>query len=217
MNSIYPRDSKLKIGITTRISDSPEMRDCLAHDWPVFFEKILPEADWMMLPNLGDRIENYIDSWGLNSFIISGGNDLGEFEAREETESRLIELCLARNLPLLGICRGFQLICRHFNARLERAATGEHPVQTHQVVCTNAPFGITHPLPAEVNSYHDWLVKSAGDLKPFAKDLQGNIEGVYDREEASILGLGWHPERWSPAADFDCKLLRRFFLKRPTA
>ncbi len=217
MNMTAAKAPKLKIGITTRISDSPELRDCLAHDWSLFFENILPEADWMMLPNIGEKIADYADSWGLNAFIINGGNDLGEFEAREKTELRIIELSLARKLPLLGICRGFQLICQYFDGTLKRAAPAEHPVRTHKINCTDTPFMITAPLPTEVNSYHDWLVKSAGNLTSFARDSAGNIEGVYQQTDANILGLAWHPERWSPAADFDRELLRRFFLDTPTA
>lgn len=207
--------NKIRIGITTRVAGSQEYtepRDCLAQDWAEFFTAALPEAEWMMLPNIGSRISAYAAGWGLNAFIISGGNDLGECEKRDHTEACLLEYATLHSHPLLGICRGLQFLASSYGGRLERAATGEHPIAEHPVKFITRPYNFNLPPPARVNSYHNWLVKSSGKLTPFITDSNGNIEGAYS-EESRILGIGWHPERSSPSADFDYALIRAFFLQ----
>ena len=209
--------SRVRLGITTRITKdnrTNEHRDCLAQDWAIFFKEVLPEVDWMMLPNIGRDITSYIRHWGLDVLILSGGNDLGEFQLREETEKNLITFATEQAIPLLGICRGFQLLAAYFGGRLEQATPGEHPTTPHPVIPLESPLTKgKNTLPAEVNSFHSWLVRDSGSLTPFITDPAGNIEGVYSSTHP-IIGLGWHPERMSPATDFDRQLIREFFLKQ---
>lgn len=207
--------NKLRIGITTRVGQASgyaEPRDCLAQDWAEFFRTVLPEADWMMLPNIGDDIIQYAGNWHLNAFIISGGNDLGAEALRDMTEINLLKLAQAESLPLLGVCRGLQLLASQYGGRLKRAETAEHPVAPHDIIITEMPYNYTATIPTQVNSFHNWLVQDCGTLTPFAYDTDHNIEGVFDRDK-QILGIGWHPERGTLSANFDQKLLRNFFIK----
>ena len=178
---------KIRLGITTRIANdnsTSEPRDCLAQDWSRFFRNILPEIEWIILPNIGCKITTYCQNWGLDSFILSGGNDLGEFPLREETENTIIAHALEQSLPLLGICRGFQLLTEYFGGTLQRASAGEHPTEEHPVNFLELPLtGVTKP--ATVNSYHNWLIKDSGALIPFVTDAAGNIEGAYSANTPS--------------------------------
>ncbi len=205
----------LKIGVTTRVANAAgynEPRDCLAQDWADFFNRILPEATWMMLPNIGSSITEYVADWGLEAIILSGGNDLNEVAIREETEAALINYAQHNALPLLGVCRGLQLLCSYYGGSLTRATEAEHPISTHKVEYQESPFALQLPEITEVNSYHNWLVKSCGSLQSFITDQDGNIEGVYSKT-GRLIGLGWHPERISPSANFDKALIRQLFLE----
>ena len=204
-------NSRIRLGITTRVTSNEEYRDCLAHDWTSYLNYILPEIDWIMLPNIGDSITSYVEKWELNSFIISGGNTLGESELRDKTEHNLIEYAKSHSMPLLGVCRGLQLLVSHFGGKLERP---EHPlpIACHKVKYLESPYNYKLDFPAEVNSFHNCLIKDSGKLTPFISDDKNNIEGAYSKQY-NIIGIGWHPERTSPSKDFDKTLLQNFFLQ----
>nr|MBP6802004.1 gamma-glutamyl-gamma-aminobutyrate hydrolase family protein [Zoogloea sp.] len=118
----------MRIGVTSRIVEAQgyrEARDALAHDWAVFLAAALPGVAWMQLPNLGgEHIVPYCEQWEIDRLILSGGEDIGVSALRDQTELRLLDWAEVRGVPVLGICRGMQLIAH-------RAGTGLIPVAAH--------------------------------------------------------------------------------------
>ena len=97
------------------------------------------------VPNtLGHAVRDWLMAVQPSALVLSGGNDIGQCLERDETEIAL--LCFAKqfDLPLLGICRGMQMIAHWAGATL-------HPVSGH--------VGTRHQLAGnisrEVNSYHE--------------------------------------------------------------
>ncbi len=206
---------KLRIGITTRIVQADgyhEPRDSLASDWSVFFKTVLPEVDWVMLPNIGENIIDYVRSWQLNGFIISGGNDLGTEPRREATEMALLEYAVSKKSPLLGVCRGLQFLVNHYGGKIVKAENDSHAAKEHSIKFSEIPFSLQPPNPAVVNSYHNYVIQSSDNLPGFAFDAEERIEGVYDSTK-NLLGIMWHPERSDPLSDFDQQLIKHFFSK----
>ena len=79
-----------KIGISLRvetIEKYDEKRDTISHDWINFFQKFnfIP----ILIPNNLEDIEGYISELKLDGIILSGGDNLGEFPERDETESKV--------------------------------------------------------------------------------------------------------------------------------
>lgn len=192
-----------------------EQRDCLAQDWAGFMRAVLPECSWVPVPNLGSSVDRFVEQWGLDGLILSGGNDVGESVARDETEQRLLEWAVAGKLPVLGVCRGLQFLQSYFGGKLERIGDGSHAGTRHEVVpCGDGGFALTH---REVNSYHNQAVRCA-DLAPALVMLARTMDGIVEacqHEREKIVGIMWHPEREPAPHAEDVAIFRRMFTEAP--
>jgi gamma-glutamyl-gamma-aminobutyrate hydrolase PuuD len=137
-----------------------------------------------------------------SGFILSGGNDLGQFEHRDKLECEIIKLSILHRIPILGICRGMQLINQFFNGTIIKK--NGHVTLFHQII---GPENIVY----SVNSYHDFVINKLGDnLEPthFAKDE--TIEGFKHRF-FPFFGIMWHPERIGNDEKINSNLLKSIF------
>ncbi len=208
---------QLRLGLTMRVVEAEgyhEIRDALAHDWYCFMQGALPAADWMPVPNLGNSVKRFVSRWGLNGFILTGGNDLFEKPLRDETELAIIEYAEHNNMPLLGVCRGLQVMCHYFGQKNEPCpVSGVHVATRHPVTITNAPVSVGQ-VEVYVNSYHDKCVVNRQDfcqqLIPFAFSNDGLVEAAWS-EKHRFVGVMWHPEREKKLSELDGKLIRKIF------
>ena len=190
----------LRIGLTQRvdvISDRGERRDGLDQRWQPLFAELGALA--VPLPNCATSAQALLEGLALDGVVLTGGNDVAETpEAtnvaleRDRLERDLIRQCLASGVPLLGICRGMQMINVALGGRLERA-TGHAGVE-HQISVTDNGHW---PDQWRVNSYHDVcipLVDLAPSLRCLARAENGDVE-AFVHAEAMCHGIMWHPER----------------------
>jgi len=130
-------------------------------------------------------------------------------EARTETELSLVNGALGRNMPVLGICGGQQLLAvalgcsliQHIPDTIPNALEHEQPNPRHQpgheVAITTGTLlhRIVGTATMAVNSAHHQAVRSPGPhtiVNALAPD--GVIEGVEDARYRFALGVQWHPE-----------------------
>jgi len=199
-----------------RVVDSAqyaEPRDALSQDWPRFMRRVLPEAKWLPLQNLGNEIISYIQGWNLNGFIITGGNNLYEKPERDRTEMALLDYSLENNLPVYGVCRGFQIMASYFGRTISSCRPGGHAGTRHKVRLLNDAYKC-HVGELVVNSYHENCASQVdeytGPLVPFAVDNEGRVEG-FRHIEKKLMAVMWHPERENPISDFDVDLIQELF------
>ncbi|GAB5413712.1 MAG: hypothetical protein Cons2KO_13150 [Congregibacter sp.] len=154
----------------------------------------------------------------LDALVISGGNDIGPElyggevapktridTARDALEIEWIERALERNIPLLGICRGAQLINvvlggkLHQDIRELRQKTYNRPglLPTKQVFLDKdskvAAICNRHKL--RVNSLHHQAISDPGDgLVIVGRDLDKLCQAVECDRGRAIIGVQWHPE-----------------------
>lgn len=185
----------LRVALTMRVIDATgnhESRDCISHDW------LARLADWNMTPVLVPNVlaepGAYLDGLKADLLVLTGGDDVGTTPERDATESRLLDHALGRDLPVLGVCRGMQLINLHFGGSLGRLQG--HVARPHGVTVERAWLGI-YDAETTVNSFHDQGIPSGGladGLAAAAFDPDGNVEALHHRTRA-VAAVMWHPER----------------------
>jgi putative glutamine amidotransferase len=181
-----------------------EPRDGISHDWSRLFSDY--DITPVLIPNAAADVAPY---FGLRpaGLLLTGGDNLGPPDAptsRDVTEEKLLTQALAGNLPIFGVCRGLQMINRHFGGRVERRLPELH-VGNHPVTLTTGDTLLT-------NSFHNEGVLIDGvapSLSVFAATPGGVVEGIRHRELA-VTAVQWHPERTNPAVELDRKLIREW-------
>lgn len=151
----------------------------------------------------------------FDGLLLGGGEDVSPLHYGEQpgqsyppdTVRDAAELALARayieyGKPVLGICRGAQLLnvalggslwqhIRHADAHV--ATTGDllHPVQAEE----NSLLWDLYDRDFQVNSNHHQAVRLPGcGVMPTAFASDGTVEG-FEHERLPLLGVQWHPER----------------------
>ena len=197
-------NKRLRIGVTMRILEARgyyEPRDALAHDWSSFLRVALSNAAWLPLPNLGaNSIRVYCEKWGINRLILTGGNDIGVSPIRDETEQDLLSWARENAVPVLGICRGMQVMAMWVGAELKPVAG--HVRTRHQ---------LAGEITGEVNSYHnDALAECPPGFTVLARSEDDEIEAIR-HESLPWEGWMWHPEREENFHSRDIERLRALF------
>jgi gamma-glutamyl-gamma-aminobutyrate hydrolase PuuD len=129
---------------------------------------------------------------------------------KDDIEIDLLRLALRRNLPILGICRGSQLLNVVCGGTLFGDVQKEKKSDLKHIDPTNYdayrhPVSFVPGSPLQkwygrktlpVNSYHHQGIRDlAPRFKPMAYAEDGLIEGFYDPKRNFVVGLQFHPER----------------------
>jgi putative glutamine amidotransferase len=174
--------------------------------------------------------------------VLTGGEDIDpacygaepipELEpvnkARDVAELQMVELALEEEIPILGICRGCQLLNVSFGGTLYQDLDRERPgalrhsqrepwgMRSHRAeVEPDSLLGRMLDMPVlEINSFHHQAIRDVGDgLRVVARADDGLVEAVEAVDHRWVLGVQWHPERHeatAPAQDPDRRLIRAF-------
>ena len=175
-----------------------EERDAIAHDWMKYLVKLgyLP----ILIPNIGDEISSYLDNVNPDLIILTGGNDIGESEIRDYSENEIIKYSINNKIPMLGVCRGLQMINIFFGGNIIKIENHSNTIHKINISSELENF---YSKELTVNSYHNYGIDSecAGkELKQIAWDEEGYIESM-KHEKYPIIGIMWHPERQNIKSD----------------
>ncbi|MCB0036860.1 MAG: gamma-glutamyl-gamma-aminobutyrate hydrolase family protein [Anaerolineales bacterium] len=161
----------------------------------------------------------------LDGLLLCGGTDIdpvyygqkasngeGKFDtARDETELKLVRWGLTADLPMLGICRGMQLLnvaaggTLYHDLAAERPDLGRHDFfsfdrgrrQIRHTVQTTPKSYLRRTLGRSggVNSMHHQGVRRVGEgLRVTALSHDGLPEGIEAESHPFAVGVQWHPE-----------------------
>ncbi len=173
----------------------------------------------VLIPQLENirKVESYLQL--IDGLVLSGGKDIsplyyGEEPSQQVTELnpirdkweiKLFEKAYNHNLPVLGICRGMQLMNVALGGSLYQDLKEQsishwpddkeylnHQVRIkletklHQTLCSDKII---------VNSYHHQAIKNLADEFKVAAESQGEIiEAIEAVKEDFVIGVQWHPE-----------------------
>lgn len=179
----------------------------------------------MVIPPYDDReaLLGVLD--GIDALLLSGGGDMNPLFVGEDPlpslhginphrdlpELLLIRLAYDRQIPMMGICRGAQMLAAALGGRvyqdLAQERSGE-PLLKHDQnlpreyashsVCLEEDsllFSLMRQTELAVNSFHHQAIENPGPkLRVSARSKDGVIEAVESTEYKSIIGVQWHPE-----------------------
>ena len=189
------------IGITQRvdkIESYNEYRDALDQrliNWIVslgFIAVPIPNSlvDLTSPTNLQSNIDDWLNEVGIDGIILSGGNDIGKFENRDLTEKNLLFWAEKYKKPVLGVCRGMQMLGLY---------AGEELIEVDGHINTRHELKIKKEyknlFPNSVNSYHNFALKKCpNEYEMLAESKDGCIKAI-KHKRLLWEGWMWHPER----------------------
>ncbi|MEV0266918.1 gamma-glutamyl-gamma-aminobutyrate hydrolase family protein [Streptomyces sp. NPDC050617] len=195
----------INVGITQRLTGPDrfgERRTALDVRWPAFLAHCGLAA--VPLPNDPGMAAALVESVPLAGIVLSGGEDLGRYGGdapeRDATERALLTRCLRTGQPLLGVCRGMQVVADHFGAALHQVnghVAARHDVHEGQSVRT-------------VTCYHRWAAVELPEPLAVTARRGDVVEGLRART-APVHGIMWHPEREQRPDKADLALFRSVF------
>ncbi len=154
----------------------------------------------------------------VDGLIVGGGDDIspdlykGELVAsarldpeRDALERRLVIAALTAGKPVLGICRGAQMLNVALGGTLLRDAYGHYadsrylrtvlPGKTVEVLDGTLLSAVADTAPMRVNALHTQAVDRLGEgLRVAARDSGGMIQAIERTSDPFALGVQWHPE-----------------------
>jgi N5-(cytidine 5'-diphosphoramidyl)-L-glutamine hydrolase len=207
-------EKRLRIGLTMRevhAAGHAEVRDALAADWASFLQRVLPEALWMPVPNAGQDAARLVEGWRLNGLILTGGEHLGAAPRRDATERALLAWFGSRGLPVLGVCRGMQLLWAEAGGTL-RPVAGHTAIRHEVQACGDLEGVVITGQRREVNSYHAWGLEAGSTraYRPLWRSTDGEMEGMHG-VQGRTAAVMWHPEREAEPDPCDRELVRWLF------
>lgn len=200
------------IGITMRMTNAQnydEPRDTIAQDWPKYIEYLFPEANYFFIPNIEEKAVGYCKKKNINFLILTGGDNIGLFKKRDKTELALLQFMISSKLPVIGICRGMQLIHHYFGGSMIDGNDNfikEHRATEHKIIIENELIN--------VNSYHNCKIEEQTldeSLSVLARNINDNSIEAFTGQK--LLGIMWHPERDSHFSSYIKQLITKFLLK----
>ena len=180
----------------------------------------------IILPPQRDGVDTIVEL--LDGLLLSGGADIDPARygdenvhpdtydidpERDQFEIELFESALRRDIPVLGVCRGIQVINVALGGTLIQDVDDQHPGaaaighRQHRRGLSAADVG--HEVLAAapdllpifdngrlgVNSYHHQAIRDlAPALTPVAYSPDGLIEAVSMRDNDHVFAVQWHPE-----------------------
>ena len=180
----------------------------------------------------------------IDGLLLSGGGDINPLYLGEEPspalhsinpkrdlpELMLVKLAYDRQIPMLGICRGIQVLAAALDGKLHQDIATDLPDVTLLKHSQDLPREYaSHHVTVEggslleqifdgeqelfVNSFHHQAVAAPGShLKVSAYATDGVIEAVESNEHKSIVGVQWHPECFILRGDRSMMPLFQWFI-----
>jgi putative glutamine amidotransferase len=163
---------------------------------------------------------------GAEGLLLLGGEDVapegyGETDRqcerinpqRDAFELALLRSALRKDLPILGICRGIQILAVALGGTLLQDLSAERPRgqsrvihrgprrtdSRHRIVLTKGT-ALARLIGRDallVNSHHHQAVRAMPPgMRVSARSVDGVIEAIEHPDKKFVLGIQWHPERW---------------------
>lgn len=238
LETTYETTRRPRIGISAWLRPLPTFlgERTMLYTLGLEYVESVAQADGLPLivPRAGSA-EDVLDA--LDGLLLAGGDDvhpqsygdghtgesLGVDLESDQWEIALVRGAARRGMPVLGICRGMQVMSVAFGGRLVQNMAGleghpdihdmtpddilatRHDVQLDSGCVLTEIYGTTR---REVNTIHHQAVVNAGDLQVTGYGPAGVIESIEPGWDWPAIGVQWHPEKLDDEAER--RLFRHF-------
>lgn len=162
----FPARSETRDALDQRLNDFVVDAGFISVPVPNLSEKLIADQSESLR-----IVSEWIRAIEPDAILLSGGQDIGRSIQRDHTERRLLDFAKAAGVPVLGICRGMQIMANY-------AGTALHPVSGHAGT-RHTVFG---EITGEVNSYHNFSISQCPeDYRVLAQSEDGEIEAKIGR------------------------------------
>ena len=183
-----------------------------------------------------DQAEEYVKN--IDVLLVTGGCDVNPINYGEEPtmhmncastirdtfEEHLIKAAVKRHIPIVGICRGMQIINYVFGGTVIQDIPSEVPnalchrqnacvasEKIHSIKILPSILSDIFGEKAYVNSYHHQSVKTLGEgFEAIAYAPDGVCEAMINKEK-KIITFQWHPEKLFDTDEKQRKMLETAF------
>jgi gamma-glutamyl-gamma-aminobutyrate hydrolase PuuD len=181
----------------------------------------------LLVPPSEDAVEETLAA--LDGLLFSGGSDLdpdtygaethpetdGIRPERDQAELALLEAALARNMPVLAVCRGSQVlnvalggdlvqhlpeVVGHEEHKHTPGVFADHDVDVLPGTRLQALVGDHAPVKSH---HHQGYGRIGEGLREAARAEDGTVEAIEDPSRRFALGVLWHPEEGEDSALFE--------------
>jgi putative glutamine amidotransferase len=169
-------------------------------------------GDPLILPFAASRQEARAWLERVDAVIFTGGLDIhpsrwGETEVhpkakllpkeKEDSDFYYAKAAIARDMPILGICLGSQLVNVALGGKLHQHIGDDHSDGKHRVRVSESRLReLLRKVEPEVNTFHHQAVSELGKgLRVTATAEDGTIEATESDKHRWIVNVQWHPER----------------------
>lgn len=121
--------------------------------------------------------------------------------SRDDFEIAIVDGCRTNNLPLLGMCRGAQVLNVALGGTLKEVRGHRQegdlmrPSHSVHIDADSALAGFFGATETKVNSFHRWAADGIpSDMRVVARSPDGTVEGTESTSEWWAMGIQWHAE-----------------------
>ena len=196
---------------------------------PLTYVRAVSEAGGvpLLVPPVGDAVDDVLDA--VDGLVFTGGPDIapslygappdantsGERLARDVSEVVLMSAALERELPLLGICRGAELLNvvrggtlveelpEATTTVMHRGGIGEFTIHAVRIEAGSLIWGRMGDKADVASHHHQAPFKLGKSLWAVAWSEDGVIEAIEDLAARFTVGVMWHPEEDGAGNLFD--------------
>ena len=195
-----------RILITQRIDkvgEFKEIRDNISQDYLSMIDQLNYKP--ILVPNNLNLIKKIIKTNNFEGIILTGGGNPKINDVRRKVELFLIKYAIKFQKPLLGFCRGAQLINIYFGGSIKKFPN--HVKKKHLLLSN------IFKKKLKTKCYHDFAITNktlSSKISILAKTKDDSIE-FFKHLNYRIYGIMWHPERSNIINKIELELIRKIF------
>lgn len=179
--------------------------------------------------NLEEAAKQVIEM--VDGLLLTGGGDARRFKPEElpplkeqqplryEFETYLIQEAFKKDIPVMGICRGHQMIAEVLGGRIGKNTINGHKQKepgtkaSHGIIIEqeSALYNMCGTARWEVNSFHIQAVEAPPEgFRISSRSEDGVIESIEAVNKKFFIGMQFHPEELFPVDDIAKRIFKNF-------